>query len=81
VSTHGFAINVLNDLTPFTWIVPCGLAGVSMTSVAKEIGERATNFERVCERVAASLAMLRGQRARTVDPDAIGLHTAAAAAA
>jgi lipoyl(octanoyl) transferase len=81
VSTHGFAINVHNDLTPFTWIVPCGLAGVSMTSVAKEIGEQATDFERVCERVASGLAALRGQRARTVDPDALGLHTAAAAAA
>jgi lipoyl(octanoyl) transferase len=39
VSTHGFAVNVVNDLTPFTWIVPCGLAGVTMTSVARELGQ------------------------------------------
>src|SRR2546423_5440281 len=28
VTTHGFAVNVVNDLQPFEWIVPCGLAGV-----------------------------------------------------
>jgi lipoyl(octanoyl) transferase len=38
VSTHGFAVNVTNDLTPFTWIVPCGLAGVTMTSLSVELG-------------------------------------------
>jgi lipoyl(octanoyl) transferase len=38
VSTHGFAINVTNDLTPFEWIVPCGLSEVRMTSVANELG-------------------------------------------
>jgi lipoyl(octanoyl) transferase len=81
VSTHGFAVNVLNDLTPFTWIVPCGLTGVSMTSLADEIGKQASDFDRVCERVAVSLAALRGQRARTVGPDALGLRTAAAVAA
>ncbi len=30
---HGFALNVNNDLTPFQWINPCGLAGVRMTSL------------------------------------------------
>jgi lipoyl(octanoyl) transferase len=38
VTTHGFAVNVDNDLTPFEWIVPCGLAGVRMTSIARETG-------------------------------------------
>jgi lipoyl(octanoyl) transferase len=38
VSTHGFAINVTNDLEPFEWIVPCGLTGVTMTSLACELG-------------------------------------------
>jgi lipoyl(octanoyl) transferase len=36
VSTHGFAINVENDLQPFEWVVPCGLEGVRMTSLIKE---------------------------------------------
>jgi lipoyl(octanoyl) transferase len=36
VTTHGFAINVDNDLRPFAWVVPCGLDGVSMTSVREQ---------------------------------------------
>lgn len=38
VSTHGFAVNVDNDLEPFEWIVPCGLEGVAMTSLERELG-------------------------------------------
>lgn len=37
VSTHGFAVNVVNDLTPFEWIVPCGLSNVTMTSIQSEL--------------------------------------------
>jgi lipoyl(octanoyl) transferase len=36
VTTHGFAINVDNDLAPFGWVVACGLDGVRMTSVSEE---------------------------------------------
>lgn len=36
VTMHGFALNVVNDLAPFSRIVPCGIAGVTMTSVAAE---------------------------------------------
>lgn len=35
---HGFAINVDNDLTPFQWINPCGMAGVQMTSLRQVAG-------------------------------------------
>jgi lipoate-protein ligase B len=38
VSMHGFALNVAMDLAPFAAIVPCGLAGVHMTTVACETG-------------------------------------------
>ncbi|MEW6273111.1 MAG: lipoyl(octanoyl) transferase LipB [Thermodesulfobacteriota bacterium] len=38
VTMHGFALNVALDLAPFAAIVPCGLAGVRMTSVAAETG-------------------------------------------
>jgi lipoyl(octanoyl) transferase len=37
VTTHGWAVNVDNDLTPFSWVVACGLDGVQMTSLAQEI--------------------------------------------
>ena len=36
VTTHGFAINVSNDLQPFEWVIACGLAGVQMTSVTEQ---------------------------------------------
>jgi lipoyl(octanoyl) transferase len=38
VTTHGLAVNVDNDLQPFEWIVPCGIEGVAMTSLARELG-------------------------------------------
>jgi lipoyl(octanoyl) transferase len=38
VTTHGLAVNVNNDLQPFEWIVPCGIEGVAMTSLARELG-------------------------------------------
>src|SRR4051812_6556553 len=38
VTTHGFAINVNNDLQPFGWIVPCGIESCRMTSLSRELG-------------------------------------------
>jgi lipoyl(octanoyl) transferase len=40
VTFHGFALNVSTDLRAFDLIVPCGIAGVTMTSVAAELGRR-----------------------------------------
>ncbi len=41
VTTHGYAVNVDNDMRPFEWAVACGLHGVRMTSLADERGETA----------------------------------------
>ncbi|HET8836352.1 MAG TPA: lipoyl(octanoyl) transferase LipB [Gemmatimonadales bacterium] len=38
VTFHGFALNVTTDLRGFDLIVPCGIDGVLMTSVAAELG-------------------------------------------
>ncbi len=38
ISFHGLALNVNVDLTPFSWIQPCGLQGVCMTSMKQELG-------------------------------------------
>jgi lipoyl(octanoyl) transferase len=38
VTRHGFALNVSNDLQPFFRIVPCGLVGYGITSIAVETG-------------------------------------------
>jgi lipoyl(octanoyl) transferase len=58
VTTHGFAVNVDNDLEPFEWVVACGLDGVSMTSVLAEAGVKAPGLAAlrtiVSERFAAA---------------------------
>lgn len=37
VSYHGLALNVNIDMEPFLWINPCGIAGVSMTSMKDQL--------------------------------------------
>jgi lipoyl(octanoyl) transferase len=54
ISMHGFALNVTGDLTPYQAITPCGLAGVEMTSLARETG-REIAVESVAE-IAAALS-------------------------
>jgi lipoyl(octanoyl) transferase len=39
VTSHGFALNVSTDLSYFRFIVPCGIAGCRMTTIANEIGQ------------------------------------------
>jgi lipoyl(octanoyl) transferase len=41
VTWHGFALNVTTDLSAFDLMVPCGIPDVRMTSVARELLERA----------------------------------------
>ena len=38
VTMHGFALNVCPDLSFFNHIVPCGMPGVSVTSMSQELG-------------------------------------------
>ena len=38
VTMHGFALNVNTNLKYFTYIVPCGILGASVTSVSKLLG-------------------------------------------
>jgi lipoate-protein ligase B len=37
VTWHGFALNVNTDLSYFDLIIPCGIDGVTMTSIAREL--------------------------------------------
>lgn len=53
VTWHGFALNVTTDLSQFGRIVPCGIPGVEMTSVARELGAGRTERELWDEAVAA----------------------------
>lgn len=56
VTWHGFALNVTTDLSYFDLIVPCGIDGVVMTSVARELGSEETSMHDVQERVTAKFA-------------------------
>ena len=38
IAMHGFALNVCGDLSPFNYIIPCGINDVAMTSMEKETG-------------------------------------------
>jgi lipoyl(octanoyl) transferase len=67
VSTHGFAINVTNDLEPFEWIVPCGLSGVTMTSLERELGQAPQGGLSVFgELVAKCFCEAHGRRERVI---------------
>ena len=68
VSTHGFAVNAENDLEPFEWIVPCGLAEVQMTSIARETG-RARNLDGFRTTIADQFALAFERRRRSVSPE------------
>ncbi|MGO9899285.1 MAG: lipoyl(octanoyl) transferase LipB [Solirubrobacteraceae bacterium] len=70
VTTHGFAVNVVNDLRPFGWVVACGLPDVEMTSIVEEQrriqdaeGDLMHRFRRFVER---QLAQALGLRPRAV---------------
>jgi lipoate-protein ligase B len=65
VTTHGFAVNVDNDLQPFEWIVPCGMEGVRMTSICRETG-RSGAMPCFRKRMAYELATALGCRQRLV---------------
>jgi lipoyl(octanoyl) transferase len=56
VTWHGFALNVTTDLSFFDLIVPCGISGVVMTSIARELGAEEISAQDVMERVTAKFA-------------------------
>jgi lipoate-protein ligase B len=68
VTTHGFAINVDNDLQPFEWVVPCGLDGVRMTSITKETGQ-GDHLDCFRRRMALAFCTAFGLRQRLVTPE------------
>ena len=71
ITMHGFALNVCGDLSPFNYIIPCGINNVAMTSMEKETGKgfSVVDVARVFEKLALDrIIRLRiGQEAQTVN--------------
>jgi lipoyl(octanoyl) transferase len=71
VTWHGFALNVTTELSFFDLIVPCGIAAVEMTSVARELGtppaERKALERTVRHRVADAFGDVFSLELATVD--------------
>ncbi len=80
ISTHGFAVNVENDLEPFSWVVACGLPDVAMTSIARELQPGPTTglacFRR---RIAHHFCQTFARRQRLVSPRRLGIEAPVAA--
>ena len=77
VSTHGFAVNVDNDLQPFSWVVACGLPDVQMTSVAAELGAaRAPGLACFRKEMAYRFCLAHGRRQRLVSARRLGIDAA-----
>jgi len=79
VTTHGFAVNVHNDLEPFSWVLACGLPDVSMTSLAREASSECESLSCFRKRMAYAFARAHGRRQRLVSPARLGIDTANAA--
>ena len=61
VTWHGFALNVTTDLAYFDLIVPCGIAAVEMTSVARELSTPAAAHDALGLEVRARVADAFGE--------------------
>jgi lipoyl(octanoyl) transferase len=76
VTWHGFALNVDTDLSYFDLIVPCGIAGVDMTSVARERGLARVEMAEVGDAVARAFGRVFSLAPRVVALDQVALATA-----
>jgi lipoyl(octanoyl) transferase len=75
ISTHGFAVNVTNDLDPFSWVVACGLPDVTMTSIAHETpSDSPTGLPCFRRRMAHAFCRAHNRRQRLVSPWRLGIE-------
>ncbi|HEX3909663.1 MAG TPA: lipoyl(octanoyl) transferase LipB [Solirubrobacteraceae bacterium] len=76
IATHGFAVNVDNDLEPFSWVLACGLPQVQMTSLAAELGpDAAPGLACFRKEVAYRFCQAHRRRQRLVSAARLGIDT------
>jgi len=66
VTSHGFALNVNNDLSFFDLIVPCGIAAKPVTSMQKELG-REVEVNAVAQSLSRNFGIVFGRQMLWVD--------------
>jgi lipoic acid synthetase len=71
ISFHGLALNVNLDLKPYSWINPCGLSEVSMTSMVRE-SKRSISIDEVKQVLSDTLRHRVQQAAESAQPGASG---------
>ncbi len=65
ISTHGLSLNLGGSLEPFSWMNPCGQAGLSVTSVERVLGRPAPSHEAAAAGLAQGLCELLEARPAT----------------
>ena len=70
ISSHGVAINLGGDLTPFTWIHPCGVPG-GVAGALDQLGGRRLGLEEAAAIAVAHLAGGLGVSTELVMPAAL----------
>ncbi len=45
VTSHGFALNIINNMQEFEWIIPCGITDKNVTSMYNEMENMAHNLD------------------------------------
>jgi lipoyl(octanoyl) transferase len=69
VTWHGFALNVMTDLSFFDLIIPCGIPDVQMTSIVREVGQGPASMDGVIDSVSRAFGSVFGLEARRVSPE------------
>jgi len=71
VTIHGFALNVDLDLSPFSYIMPCGLTQCHITSMA-EVRQSAVSSSVVAQQMAQEFARIFNIQWTSLPPDIMG---------
>ncbi|MCF8051226.1 MAG: lipoyl(octanoyl) transferase LipB [Desulfobacterales bacterium] len=71
VAFHGLALNVNTDLAPFSWIRPCGLSDVFITSLAAETGAATVAMEKARQAARSHFEAVFGVRLEAIEPAAL----------